>query len=61
MLSAKVKVHNIFVLLTDNGMVRDDTIVRPVEASETDLLKVHTASYIKSLRVSNYITCKKIL
>lgn len=33
-------------------MIRDDTTVRPREATEADLLVVHTKSYINELRVS---------
>jgi acetoin utilization deacetylase AcuC-like enzyme len=38
-------------MITADGMVRDDTIVRPEEATENDLRKVHTEAYIKSLKV----------
>ena len=34
------------------GMLREDTIVEPMEASEEELCLVHTKSYIKSLKVS---------
>ena len=32
-------------------MVRDDTLAVPVEASEEDLLIVHTKRYLSSLKV----------
>ena len=38
-------------LCIENGMVRDDTIVQPAEATTEDLLAVHTSSYINSLKV----------
>ena len=42
----------------DSGMIRDDTIVRPQEASGSDLLVVHTKEYLANLRV---ILCTCIL
>ncbi|XP_005100022.1 histone deacetylase 11 isoform X2 [Aplysia californica] len=42
----------IFNFLKDAGMLRDDTIIEPMEASETELLLVHTKRYISSLRWS---------
>lgn len=47
------KWRRIFQMLIDQGMVRgsEDTI-QPLEASEEDLLMVHTREYIQSLKVS---------
>ncbi|XP_060604311.1 histone deacetylase 11-like, partial [Ruditapes philippinarum] len=42
----------VYGFLKADGMVRDDTIVRPEEATENDLRKVHTEAYIKSLKWS---------
>ena len=33
-------------------MIRDDTTVRPVEATTQDLMVVHTKGYLDSLKVS---------
>lgn len=33
-------------------MLNDDTTIRPLEATEEDLLTVHTHDYLKNLRVS---------
>lgn len=35
-------------------MVRDDTLVVPVEATEEDLLVVHTKRYLSSLKVREH-------
>ncbi|XP_076469120.1 histone deacetylase 11-like isoform X2 [Babylonia areolata] len=43
---------NIIHFLKEAGMVRDDTLVIPVEASEEDLLVVHTKRYLSSLKWS---------
>ncbi|XP_070559323.1 histone deacetylase 11-like isoform X2 [Ptychodera flava] len=45
----------VFAFLKDDGMIRDDTIVTPREASEEDLLVVHTKRYIDSLKQSNFV------
>ncbi|GFS14137.1 histone deacetylase 11, partial [Elysia marginata] len=42
----------IFQYLKDAGMVRDDTIVEPEEATEQELLVVHTEQYLRELRWS---------
>lgn len=39
-------------LYTDAGMIRDDTTVRALEATERDLLVVHTKGYLNNLKVS---------
>ena len=36
---------------TEAGMVRDDTIVEPDEATEQELLFVHSKQYLGELRV----------
>lgn len=33
------------------GMIRDDTTVRPIEATSEDLMVVHTKGYLDSLKV----------
>ncbi|XP_070193621.1 histone deacetylase 11-like [Littorina saxatilis] len=43
---------NIINFLKEAGMVRDDTLVVPLEATEEDLLMVHTKRYLSSLRWS---------
>ena len=45
------------VWAAEAGMVRDDTLVVPVEATEEDLLVVHTKRYLSSLRVRWYTPC----
>lgn len=42
----------IFEFLKDAGMVRDDTTVEPDEATEEELLLVHTKKYLSELRWS---------
>ncbi|XP_060084846.1 histone deacetylase 11-like [Ylistrum balloti] len=42
----------VYQFLKDHGMIRDDTTVRPREASEEDLLVVHTKQYINDLKWS---------
>lgn len=42
----------VYQFLKDCGMIRDDTTVRPREASEEDLLVVHTKQYISDLKWS---------
>lgn len=39
----------VYDFLKADGMIRDDTTVRPAEAKESDLLMVHSKEYIKSL------------
>ena len=39
-------------VLPEARMVRDDTIVEPDEATEQELLLVHTKKYLGELRVS---------
>ncbi len=38
-------------MLTEGGMLRDDTTVRPDEAQPEDLLVVHPQRYLNSLKV----------
>ncbi|XP_045164224.2 histone deacetylase 11-like isoform X2 [Mercenaria mercenaria] len=45
----------VYGFLKEAGMIRDDTTVRPVEATENDLLKVHTKGYINSLRLTSIV------
>ena len=42
----------VYFCLLEDGMIRDDTTIRPKEATEEDLRVVHTKRYINSLRVS---------
>ncbi|CAH1783533.1 unnamed protein product, partial [Owenia fusiformis] len=42
----------VYAFLKESGMIRDDTTVRPREASQEDLLVVHSKQYIDSLRWS---------
>ncbi|XP_041348095.1 histone deacetylase 11-like isoform X2 [Gigantopelta aegis] len=42
----------IFEFLKEEGMVRDDTVVTPAEAAESDLMVVHPKAYINSLKHS---------
>ncbi|KAL8611213.1 Histone deacetylase 11 [Nucella lapillus] len=46
---------NIINFLKDAGMVRDDTLVVPVEATEEDLLAVHTKRYLSSLKLTSIL------
>ncbi|XP_062608277.1 histone deacetylase 11-like isoform X1 [Saccostrea cucullata] len=46
------KVYN---FLKDAEMIRDDTTVRAIEATERDLLVVHTKGYINNLKLSSII------
>ena len=46
-----------YFCLLEDGMIRDDTTIRPKEATEEDLRVVHTKRYINSLRVSNPVSC----
>ena len=42
-------------LFAEAGMINDETIVRPLEATEDDLLVAHTKKYLDSLRVCNFL------
>uniref|UniRef100_A0A0B7AB04 Histone deacetylase 11 n=1 Tax=Arion vulgaris TaxID=1028688 RepID=A0A0B7AB04_9EUPU len=43
---------HIFKFLKEAGFLREDTVVKPMEASEEDLLTVHTQEYLDSLKWS---------
>ncbi|XP_054265341.1 histone deacetylase 11 isoform X2 [Macrosteles quadrilineatus] len=45
-----VKWANIFQYLKEEGLVTEDSIAKPKEATETDLLLVHTKKYLNSLK-----------
>lgn len=42
-----------FQHLKKAGLITDETITEPNEATEEDLLVVHTKNYLKSLNVSS--------
>lgn len=50
-LKKKQNYHFVYVYI-DAGMIRDDTTVRATEATERDLLVVHTKGYLNNLKVS---------
>ncbi|XP_052287071.1 histone deacetylase 11-like isoform X2 [Dreissena polymorpha] len=42
-------------ILKEKNMVQDDTLVKPIEASEEDLLVVHSKKYIDSLKLTSIV------
>ena len=46
-----VNVSRKLCLFAEAGMVKNSTIVEPLEAQKADLLSVHTQSYINGLKV----------
>lgn len=40
------------ICFEENGLIRDETIVKPLEAQQVDLMVVHTKRYLDSLKVS---------
>ena len=46
---------SMYIIVLDDGMIRDDTTIRPKEATEEDLRVVHTKRYINSLRVRTQV------
>lgn len=50
-LKKKQNYHFVYEYI-DAGMIRDDTTVRATEATERDLLVVHTKGYLNNLKVS---------
>ncbi|KAL4226119.1 Histone deacetylase 11 [Mactra antiquata] len=42
----------VYQFLKDAKMIHDNTVVKPQEASESDLLRVHSKEYIRSLKYS---------
>ncbi|KAJ8301577.1 hypothetical protein KUTeg_020564 [Tegillarca granosa] len=45
----------VYAFLKEAGMIRDDTIVTPLEASEDDLRFVHSKEYINSLKLTSIL------
>ncbi|XP_071082818.1 histone deacetylase 11-like isoform X1 [Haliotis cracherodii] len=45
----------IFEFLKESKMVREETIVKPLEATEDDLLLVHSRNYINSLKLTDIV------
>ncbi|KAK6177404.1 hypothetical protein SNE40_015511 [Patella caerulea] len=45
----------VFEFLKEAGMVRDDTIITPLEAREEDLTIVHSRTYLNSLKLTDII------
>ncbi|XP_046568110.1 histone deacetylase 11-like isoform X2 [Haliotis rubra] len=45
----------IFDFLKESKMVREETIVKPLEATEDDLLVVHSRNYINSLKLTDIV------
>ncbi|KAK0050227.1 histone deacetylase 11 isoform X3 [Biomphalaria pfeifferi] len=45
----------IFEFLKVAGMLREDTVVEPMEATEEDLLLVHSNKYLRSLKLANIV------
>ena len=43
--------HILILYELESGMIRDDTTVRPIEATTEDLMVVHTKGYLDSLKV----------
>ncbi|KAG5898612.1 hypothetical protein JTB14_020988 [Gonioctena quinquepunctata] len=49
------KWRNIYKILNDHGLVNKETVVVPNEATEGDLLMVHSKKYLKTLKCSLHV------